>query len=1656
MDNFNLGGDLPPTILTILTISIFLSAIFTHNFDFSDIEDNSLNRPHNFERYSLNDSFLPQFEENTLVLTLAIIYILSHKQVNLSSTVILFPFLLLVVLPSTLAENVISRNFTTSCADFATVIEKYEHGCLLTSFEESHMLAHFSQLAHYERYVTSLPHCEFLNLTMREQDIDCTFTPEEDIAARGFFFYFVFYGIQFVISAFFGASVVIIYKMIRAHRANQAQQDALLQGREQLAILLEALDRNDDELEPQAGSSAIDLQPYEQYISLAVHSLGFFNDLKRFTSTSVKKRIINVVFSSIRYILNFCTLTEAATKLSVIFGGQLKPKHFLEVQSGLPREFLNNWSSLSNGELATKTKHVLIGLVSCPLVKHFGLEFDISNLKNFISLKKTDLNFTSGPEMARSVLDLVVTFAETGHECFASKSLQPILIQNRFVRKWLREFHELSVELAEKPINMDFSAVEALAKIDNLISRGSQLLHTNPIEVRPCWRVLMEKRVRLLQEHNVAAPRKPPFSFLVYGSPGIGKSTIMQNVGTLYHRVVSSNDIYPDLTWDPAVNMYNRNGKDNFWSGYKGAQHYYVIIDDMGREHPNHVAAGKATSLDDVIDIVNTIPVGSNQAGVEDKGAIPIVPKIFGASTNTKGLNANLAVAEASAILRRMPIVIEPVLKPQFMDNETGMMKKLSEVVQDAWDYKVEEVKLEKVLNNIRVRYDLIAGSGPDGLMTGAEFSQYMTKKIIEHEKSSQVMMDGNKVSDEVTLCEHNVLSYYPCPECEPLEIQAWYHKIPVFRKPSFKERVTRRLAHFAVDYFPISVYTRYIERNTEFFTTVYCERLDLGLSPTTVLARNLALTLISSGFVYFALTYLIQFLSVPSDEEEEEEISVQADEEKLNIWALLSPSANEKFSLPIVHKTNNLQEIENSIIKGSFRLAIQNGDVASEVTAFCLRHGWYVTVSHPFLTGEEWKCVAVYPTQHVSKLTPQRGFILEKQFIKYIGNDLIVFCNSSLLPRKELYNFLPKHVDKRGRNFKIFDQRYPIMGHGSSTSYTSLSYKNTDGTPIVGEFMEAYRKDRPPMRGDCGGIILSEAGGGYYISGIHCAGSPGGLGFRMILSQVAQELFQFDAPLLAMSGFSDMRFIEAGSGSSGPLRPPHPTKGVHHWASGNAMVLGSYSRRVTSRSRTKRSLICDSIEKEFDIVNPFVAPLMSAELVDDEWHNPFTIATQSQANLSPHFKDSTLIKCADAFVEELLSDPSWLDDAGPVDLRTAINGVNGDTYMNRIPMSTSGGFYFPGAKHKYFDEVIEDGFPVAYAKKEILDMVDAIEENYALGNRACVLFNGTLKDEPIKQSKRDSGKTRVFTASDVAFSLVVRKKFLGLTKAIMTHNFISECMVGMNPYSLDWQRLHTFLTAFGSSFVFDGDFRDFDKGMAANLMRTGFYVFECLLKFVGISHRDLMIVRGIATDICFPIVNMNGDVIQFFGGNPSGHSLTVILNSAVNSIYMRHAYNDVADVSTFKLRVHLATLGDDNVGNSKMDEFNHTQISEHLRRHGVEYTMADKTSESIPFHHISTVDFLKRGFTDLDGRIVGPLALNSIFKSLMMYVEKGNISHEEQLSQSYLAARREWSLHGKAVFDEYTGKMEKIFSEHPDVTRFHLPQHAMSYEDTIAWVQEN
>ena len=299
--------------------------------------------------------------------------------------------------------------------------------------------------------------------------------------------------------------------------------------------------------------------------------------------------------------------------------------------------------------------------------------------------------------------------------------------------------------------------------------------------------------------------------------------------------------------------------------------------------------------------------------------------------------------------------------------------------------------------------------------------------------------------------------------------------------------------------------------------------------------------------------------------------------------------------------------------------------------------------------------------------------------------------------------------------------------------------------------------------------------------------------------------------------------------------------------------------------------------------------------------------------------------------------------------------------------------------------------------------------------------------------------------------ALVVREYFLPLAELLMESPTTSELMIGTNPFSEEWGNFYEFLTRFGRRTMIAGDYSKFDKKMPSHLIRASLQILINLAEKSGYTKGDLDVMIGIATDLSFPVVDFHGDIVEFYGGNPSGHPLTTIVNSIANSLYMRMAFLNVGyDPATFRDNVSLLTYGDDNVAgvSAHCPNFNHSKIAEYFSTIGIKYTMADKRSKSKPYIHMSEVEILKRSFR-WDSRVsrwLAPLNEESILKSLMCWTESKTISKNEQLAGIFESAKMEWLMHGKDVFDQRYSKLVQLLN--PSIEEYMSPNFRLTWEE--------
>jgi hypothetical protein len=315
----------------------------------------------------------------------------------------------------------------------------------------------------------------------------------------------------------------------------------------------------------------------------------------------------------------------------------------------------------------------------------------------------------------------------------------------------------------------------------------------------------------------------------------------------------------------------------------------------------------------------------------------------------------------------------------------------------------------------------------------------------------------------------------------------------------------------------------------------------------------------------------------------------------------------------------------------------------------------------------------------------------------------------------------------------------------------------------------------------------------------------------------------------------------------------------------------------------------------------------------------------------------------------------------------------------------------------------------------------------------------GHLKDGPLPFTKIADKKTRLFTGAPADWSVVVRSKLLTFVRLLQKNKFVFEAGPGTTCQSAEWGKIYDYLVVFGTDRIIAGDYGKFDKRMTADFILAAFQIIANIFEAAGFTPEEVRMIMCIGEDVAFPIVSLNGDLLEFFGTNPSGHPLTVIINSIVNSLYMRYCYtvlNPERTCSSFKKNVHLFTYGDDNImGVSKRTPwFNHTNVQDILANIGVEYTMADKESESVPFISIDQTQFLKRKWRyDEDvGAWLCPLEEESIHKSLTTWVPSKSIDMYAQMVAVISSANSEYFFYGKEIFEHHHAFFKEILKQEP------------------------
>ncbi len=1184
---------------------------------------------------------------------------------------------------------------------------------------------------------------------------------------------------------------------------------------------------------------------------------------------------------------------------------------------------------------------------------------------------------------------------------------------------------------------------KTMEKLRNIIKFGASLDKT---EMRYWRSQLCELELiknNILIAKNCSESRECPFSLLFFASPGVGKSTLTKMT---FQHLAKTHKLPTEDKF-----MYIRNPMAKFTDGFKSEMHTY-LLDDISFKHPAANPNGDV-SLDEVYMLHGTFPYIPDQAALEDKGRIPVRIKFLLGTTNVRDLNAYHYFSVPSAMQRRFPYIVEVFVKKQFQkDDGSGMLdasktKCDPDDYPDYWMLKVSKIIVPKQLGELAKLQHVNTFNDIN------DFTEWLSQASLEHFANEKIMTTSFTNMRTVPICDK---CFRNVRKCSCLREQSgvrhdgamsWFtYWLALFIYYLYRnmayilfDRTYWKIRNSIEDYlirWDYQCVNEYVRRR-RLMDVAHSARRKIGYPEVF----GLLATILISFYAIFkfrrtvaGVNFAEQTAFVTGDEDltkprppksngHEKEQTWVANDKKLSTLDLTPQilssvqHSREEFSSMISRNVVRLVIYDINDPKNKF---VNNGVVVRNNTILCN--------AHYFRNIQNNSVRMIIISGELGDGVNEKIDILIDKSLVYMDNyrDIAIFVAHSLVPKRDI----SKYFAKRG----VYTEATGTL-IGRDPRYGTVQYNTIHGITLRDEYEDSWGSHpyKGPatfglstiltMDGDCGSLLVAHTPKGHFVTGIHRAGNVE----RMVIGVLIyyEDLMGFleKIPTLAVS---------AGTPKlAHTVQSLHPKSVFNYIQDGTAAVYGSISDFKTNQ----RSRVCATIMRDYLVkYENYPVDYRSPQL---KGYKPFYIAALGLTKPITDFNETLLRNCASSFYKDILKNLPEGEISTLVhkyDLFTCVNGAAGIAFVDGINRSTSMGYPYCTSKRKFLKQLppTRDLCEPVEFTEEIQEEFFRYLETYKTSQRAYPVYKATLKDEAVSHNKYLIGKTRVFGSAPIVYILIQRMFFLSSVRLIQTHKMAFECAVGVIATTREWELFYNKLNIF--PYKFAGDFKLFDKQMCPLVMLLAYWILIRInMQSGNYTAEDEKTMWGIATDTAYPFMLYNGDFVQFSGSNPSGQSLTVIINSLVNSLYLRYTYvilyrenvdnfaSDEEILASFQQHVMLFVYGDDNQISTDLPWFNFANVQRVFQSVGITYTPPTKDDSTYDFMEMEDIDFLKRSYKYDDNlqAIVAPLSIDSINKMLTTWVASDSVSPEVQALATISSAIREYFFHGREIFEE-------------------------------------
>lgn len=385
----------------------------------------------------------------------------------------------------------------------------------------------------------------------------------------------------------------------------------------------------------------------------------------------------------------------------------------------------------------------------------------------------------------------------------------------------------------------------------------------------------------------------------------------------------------------------------------------------------------------------------------------------------------------------------------------------------------------------------------------------------------------------------------------------------------------------------------------------------------------------------------------------------------------------------------------------------------------------------------------------------------------------------------------------------------------------------------------------------------------------------------------------------------------------------------------------------------------------------------------------------------------------------------------------TLDEAINGTEFLEKIDVHTSSGFPYTVSGLKKSDFVKFNEATLRYDPTPLLiQELEKWMQCFGDNTYPSMVWTNCVKDERRKHKKIESVSSRIFTISNLLYTLVGRAYFGSFIGQYMFQRHEVMSGVGMNAF-VEFQPLALRLSKHKS--VNDGDFSGWDGDFSQDLFYIWREVVEDFMSeqdnfsasFSKYKPNPLFIRRFIYDEEQFSKMIVLNQVYCKNWGGPSGSFWTTIRNDIGHKALMFFCWLSVCPGDTqlenFRKNVELATFGDDgvfSVSDLYRDKFNSSTISQILEGLNFIYTSGDKGQQVLFNKSLEEVTFLKYNFKKQESGLMGPALDKTVIQEMISWTRSDGGDSHYDLQMTVDSCMKYCFYHGREYYAEIRNKI--------------------------------